>query len=238
MGCCAPNEKVSERSPAENLIRSIINDFRIRELSFEVFTNKVKLLINSNFDINLFDKIVLENFISNSEMNQYKDYQLLLIDDFNTSLNAITNLYAWSFSLIKKTKQIEFYLLKIIKIYKSQLNEASEIICFKTFLFNYLTYNIVFFTERVRMMIISLEDNEYLKLSIDGLIESNYNSKLVKRLVLDIVSQLEEIIRKDSNTDLLLNNSTIEEKHLIQLNMYYSFLWDALVLREKISNGL
>ena len=31
-------------------------------------------------------------------MNQYIDYQLSLIDDFNTSLNATTNLYAWSLS--------------------------------------------------------------------------------------------------------------------------------------------
>lgn len=136
MGCCFNNkteENTSSVNSIEQYIRLVLSEMKLCDITFDQYIIIVNKLIMSEFGKDTLDKFITESFVNVKATNAHMDSQLVLVDDFDISKNAVLDMYAWGFSFLRKQKSAEECLLKIIKIYRN-ITYESDLQSFKNFL--------------------------------------------------------------------------------------------------------
>lgn len=209
MGCFTCNYLYTDFNYVESFINKIIKNLKLSDTTYEEFQKIVIALFNSSFDKKIFKELSLKYFVNDRPDNITKSFnynnilediskytstiptrlQLFLIDDFVLKANPIYHLETWAFSIvIKKNRDLEFYLKKVINIFKYKDDSKSDISCFKEFITMYLFYNILFIPNRINKIIKFLvkENKQYIQfnntknlinIQDNNMLHSNNNSE-------------------------------------------------------------
>lgn len=248
MGCCSLNARNQSNNPIEIAIRSIIKDMKLSSMTFENFELSITKLVSKEFTDDEFFSWVEANAVDLKDENIYKDAQLILVFDFNEIESPNIDFYAWAFSLLMKPQSSEVFLFRILK--KFHYQGLDSLTCFKDFLDKYLKFNIVWFNKRMnnffkskhgRSLILdyNITQLELIDINLNRLDEV-FSLRICQLLYINVVSDIEEILRKNNNLKNSSNQASlhelqIDEPDLAELSIKRPYLWDSIQLRDYIT---
>jgi hypothetical protein len=258
--CCGKHNKHSTDNECENFIIDIILKLKIRKFSFSEVSNgfletfDIEAKVEKNTQYFYFNEEKFEEFLKKFFIDDKEDsnpfirfHQYLLPTYLEISENDTyeLNFYSYSLSLINDHADKIYFLGMLLATLNVQIRTTVNI--FKLFFKQYIEFNLIYFTKKIRKAFFDLKKGETLLIlehkidksmyyTCEELLNGVYSERNVNAIVKTICDKLESIVLLDrggrvSYDAINIGETAIELRHLIKLNEVFEWLFNFTELR-------
>ena len=240
MGCCDQKRFLETDNLSENIIRTVLFNLKVKNLTFNTFYHQILDKILQNKDN--YYKIVDEFYLYSTEENIYRDAQLYMFPEFSHEYDFKLILLSFTYGFLEK---VELTINKDLQKICEGFNNEPNIKSFKKFLRVYLYYNIVYFSQKIFKayedgLIKDSKDKKTVCKSFEILLKYTCIKTVSNEIYFEIIEEFENYLKNKDNNDpekkqVIIDMKLVENDFEVITNKF-PWLWNTLELRNYTFN--